>query len=200
MQQTLDGNSERNARRKTAIPRIVVAEPRFEVMEEAYQNINTLAATLVEMQTRVQAAEVEATTARAERQALADRIVASEGRARSTGLPAGGPAAAAAAHASPPQLVDTRSIGKIPTFNGDRESWNDWSFQFASFLAAAHLKAGQALKWAASVEVPIELDDAALEDDEYPRIAVQTYLALVLLCKGPALSTHATEHSRPKRT
>ena len=89
-------------------------------MENIHQSINTLAATLVELQARAQAAEQEAIQARQERQELADRIVASE-RSKATRTreaPIGSPVVTTQV----PQLVDTRSIGKIPAFTGEREA------------------------------------------------------------------------------
>ena len=87
---------------------------------------------------------------------------------------------------SMPQLVDTRNIGKVPNFSGEREAWGEWSFQFGAFLGAANPKATKALKWATAAELAIDEDDADTED--YRAFSSQLYLALVLMCKGQALT------------
>ena len=85
------------------------------------------------------------------------------------------------------QLVDTRNIGKVPSYGGEREGWSEWSFQFTAFTGAANPKATKALKWAATAELAIDEDDQTQEDEEYPALSSQLYLALALLCKGPPL-------------
>ena len=93
---------------------------------------------------------------------------------------------AAVPKASAP-LVDTRTIGKAPTFTGEHKGWQEWSFQFAAFVGCANPKSIEAMRW------------AAMEDDKITAAAVtqqssdehnpQLYVALALLCKGGALVT-----------
>ena len=83
-----------------------------------------------------------------------------------------------------PQLVDTRKVGKVPNFSGEQEAWREWAFQFG----AANPKATKALKWATAAELAIDEDDADTEDEDYRALSSQLYLALVLMCKGQALT------------
>ena len=42
-------------------------------------------------------------------------------------------------------LVDTRTIGKDPTFTGEHKDWPEWSFQFTAYMGSAIRCA--ALQW-----------------------------------------------------
>jgi hypothetical protein len=114
-------------------------------MAEYNDQIRNLADAVDQMQGRVLAAEQAAMVAETQRREIAARLVAA-GREFRTGAsggsagfhPTGSPrlvngAPAPAAVMMP--LVDTRNIGKVPNFFGEREQWNDWSFQFARFWA-----------------------------------------------------------------
>ena len=46
-------------------------------------------------------------------------------------------------------LVDTRTIGKAPTFTGEHKDWPEWSFQFTAYMESANPKSIEALRWAA---------------------------------------------------
>ena len=37
-------------------------------------------------------------------------------------------------------LVDTRSVGKAPTFAGEHNDWPEWSFQFTAYMESANPK------------------------------------------------------------
>ena len=52
-------------------------------------------------------------------------------------------------------LVDTRTIGKAPTFTGEHKKWPEWSFQFTACIGSANPKSNEALRWAAMEENPI---------------------------------------------
>ena len=53
---------------------------------------------------------------------------------------------AAAPKVTPP-LVDTRTIGKAPTFIGEPNDWPEWSFQFTAYKGSAGSKSIEALCW-----------------------------------------------------
>ena len=57
------------------------------------------------------------------------------------------------------RLVDTRSIGKAPSFSGEHKEWHDWSFQFSAYLGSASARAIDALKAAATREQIIRSED-----------------------------------------
>ena len=46
-------------------------------------------------------------------------------------------------------LVDTRTIGKAPTFTGVHTDWPEWSFQFVAYMGSANPKSIEAMRWAA---------------------------------------------------
>ena len=46
-------------------------------------------------------------------------------------------------------LVDTRTIGKAPTFTGEHGDWPEWSFHFTAHMAPANPKSIEVLRWAA---------------------------------------------------
>ena len=75
-------------------------------------------------------------------------------------------------------LVDTRTIGKAPTFTGERKDWLEWSFQFIACMRSANPKSIEALRRAAMVV------KQSFEEHNH-----QLYLALALLCRGSALVT-----------
>ena len=35
-------------------------------------------------------------------------------------------------------LVDTRTIGKAPTFTGEHKEWPEWSYQFTAYMESAN--------------------------------------------------------------
>ena len=128
-------------------------------MGDSYEEqIRILAEAMEHMQGRVLAAEQATATAERERRQIANRLVAAENEFRGTssgsaprGIPMNSPRATAEAPRMP-QLVDTRNIGKVPNFSGEREAWGEWSFQFGAFLGAANPKATKALKWARAAD------------------------------------------------
>ena len=47
-------------------------------------------------------------------------------------------------------LVDTRTIGKAPTFTGEHKDWPEWSIQFTAYMGSANpsrLKHCAGLRW-----------------------------------------------------
>ena len=57
-------------------------------------------------------------------------------------------------------LVDTRTIGKAPTFTGEHKDWPVWSFQCIAYMGSANPKSIEAMRW------------AAMEDDKITAAAV----------------------------
>ena len=49
-------------------------------------------------------------------------------------------------------LVDTRTIGKAPTFTGEHKVWPEWSFQFTAYMGSANPMSIEALRWVAMEE------------------------------------------------
>ena len=84
-------------------------------------------------------------------------------------------------------LVDTRTIGKAPTFTGEHKNWPEWSFQFTAYMGSANPKSIEALRWAAMEEDKITV--AAVVKQSFEEHNPQLYLASALLCKGSALVT-----------
>ena len=84
-------------------------------------------------------------------------------------------------------LVDTRTIGKAPTFTGEHKDWREWSFQFTAYMGSANPKSTEALRWAAMGEDKITA--AAVVTQSFEEHNPQLYLALALLCRGSALVT-----------
>ena len=84
-------------------------------------------------------------------------------------------------------LVDTRTIGKAPTFTGDHKDWPEWSFQFTAYMGSANSKSIEALRWAAMQDAKITA--AAVVQQSFEEHNAQMYIALALLCKGSALVT-----------
>ena len=84
-------------------------------------------------------------------------------------------------------LVDTRTIGKAPTFTGEHKDWPEWSFQFTAYMGSANPKSIEALRWAAMEEDKIRV--AAEVKQSFEEHNPQLHLALALLCKGSALVT-----------
>ena len=93
---------------------------------------------------------------------------------------------AAAPKAAAP-LVDTRTIGKAPTFIVEHKDWPEWSFQFTAYMGSANPKSIEALRWAAMAYGKITA--AAVVQQSFEEHNAQLYLALALLCKGSALVT-----------
>ena len=93
---------------------------------------------------------------------------------------------AAAPKAAAP-LVDTRTVGRAPTFTGEHKDWPEWSFQFTTYMGSANPKSIEALRWAAMADGKITA--AAIVQLSFEEHNAQLFLALALLCKGSALVT-----------
>ena len=81
-------------------------------------------------------------------------------------------------------LVDTRTIGKAPTFTGEHK---DWPFKFTAYMGSANPRSIEALRWAAMEEDKITA--AAVVKQSFEEHNPQLYLALALLCRGSTLVT-----------
>ena len=74
---------------------------------------------------------------------------------------------AAAARAAA-RLVDTRTIGKAPTFCGEHKDWPDWSFQCTAYMGSANPKSVEAPRWAAMEETQIAAEALRTRGFEKP--------------------------------
>ena len=71
-------------------------------------------------------------------------------------------------------LVDTRTIGKAPTFTGEHKDWPEWSFQFTAYMVSANPKSIEALRWAAMQDAKITA--AAVVQQSFEEHNAQLYL------------------------
>ena len=128
---------------------------------------------------------------RSDMEALMTRLVQTEGALMDTRRQI-----AAAPKAAAP-LVDTRTIGKAPTFTGEHKDWPESSFQFTAYMGSANPKSIEALRWAAMADGKITA--AAVVQQSFEEHNAQMYLALALLCKGRALVTVNSNHEGRQR-
>ena len=84
-------------------------------------------------------------------------------------------------------LVDTRTIGKAPTFTGEHKDWPEWSFQFIAYTGSANPKSIESMRRAAMEDDKITA--AAVTQQSFDEHNAQLHLALELLCKGNASVT-----------
>ena len=89
-------------------------------------------------------------------------------------------------------LVDTKAIGRAPTFSGDIDTngqpeglpWSQWSFVFRSYLGAYDPVATRLLQQVeAKVEDPSVVDNESMTEAER-RLSVQLFYVLALTCRG----------------
>ena len=81
----------------------------------------------------------------------------------------------AAAPKAAASLVDTRTIGKAPTFTGEHKDWSEWSFQFTAHMGSANPKSVEALRWAAMADGKIT--PAAVVQQSFEVHIAQLFLA-----------------------
>ena len=94
-----------------------------------------------------------------------------------------------------PSLVDTKAIGKPPTFSGDIDvngqpegmTWSQWIFAFRSYLGAFDPAATRLLRQVeTNVEDPVVVDNTSMTEVER-RLSKQLFHVLALTCRGKAL-------------
>ena len=94
-----------------------------------------------------------------------------------------------------PSLVDTKAIGKHPTFSGDVDvngqpegmPWSQWSFVFRSCVGAFDPTATRLLRQVESiVEDPVVVDNTSMTEGQR-RLSTQLFYVLALTCRGKAL-------------
>ena len=81
------------------------------------------------------------------------------------------------------QVIDTRQIGKFQVYNNVQDKWNDWKFQFVSWLSLV------------KAEFPTLLDQAEksatvvlMPDNEVVKnLAIQLYAILAISTQGRGL-------------
>ena len=77
---------------------------------------------------------------RAEMEALMARLIHTEQALLDTRLQISAAPTAAS-------VVDTRTIGKAPTFTGEHKDWPEWPFLFAAYMRSANPKSVEAPCW-----------------------------------------------------
>ena len=80
------------------------------------------------------------------------------------------------------QVLDTRGLGKPPSFSGKDSEWMEWSFKFESWCALLDLE--QIMTAAASEVQPIVMDGLR---EEVRRKVRGLFHVLVQTCEGKAL-------------
>ena len=100
-------------------------------------------------------------------------------------------AAAMAATSAFGGLLDTRTLGKCPGFDGKPEGWQSWCFKFEGWTEllpdVGTTKIAEALDRAVAARADADLD-AQLFGAEADQIARCLYYTLVQLCTGRALA------------
>ena len=79
-------------------------------------------------------------------------------------------------------LVDTRTIGKAPTFTGEQRKWPEWSFQFTPYMGSVNPKSIEPQRWAATEEDKITV--AAVAEQSFEEHNPQLHLAFAQQCQG----------------
>ena len=82
-------------------------------------------------------------------------------------------------------LVDTRTIGKAPTFTGKHKDWSGWPFPFTAYMGSANSQSLEALRWTATEE-----------DKSHSRSSSETELRGSQSSAVPCLGT-AVQRKRP---
>ena len=86
-------------------------------------------------------------------------------------------------------------MGKPPTFDGSEEHWAEWSFIMRAYLPMVAPEAATIIE---AAELPTELASCPMLDntriaaalgDEGVKASKRIYYAIVMACKGPALTT-----------
>ena len=86
-------------------------------------------------------------------------------------------------------LVDTRGMGRPPSFSGDEKSWREWRGKVTAYLYAADPLAKEALERAEVNNTPItpatlESDHEIANSERAIAFSSKLYLVLVDTCKG----------------
>ena len=67
----------------------------------------------------------------------------------------------------PAPLLDARSLGRPPSFAGERDGWREWVFTFMGHIASHSGDAASAISWESSQTDPLIMAEVAVEDPEY---------------------------------
>ena len=86
-------------------------------------------------------------------------------------------------------LVDTKTLGRVQRFKGQKKDWTDWSFSFRAYLGGVNSLAVEALDWAAVQMDPITdgAIDLEINSELVHELNKQIYTALCLLVQGDCL-------------
>ena len=99
------------------------------------------------------------------------------------------------AQKSPRNMVDTRGMGRPPSFSGEEKAWREWRGKLTAYLYATDSTAETSLRWAESQNSPIThavMVEQCTEDELVDEGKLDTgllfnkklYLVLVDTCKG----------------
>jgi hypothetical protein len=83
-------------------------------------------------------------------------------------------------------LCDTRALSKLPTYKGDKASWNIWSFKVLGYVGVVSPGLARHLRSVVTIDEPIIHLDLAPEDVQ---VDAQLYQLLTLLLEDDALQT-----------
>ena len=81
-------------------------------------------------------------------------------------------------------VVDTKLLGKPPSFDGAPEKWRDWSLVFKAYMGAVDERYGDAFRMIETAVEPV-LNDRI--DERWTGLSSQMYFILVMLVLGSAL-------------
>ena len=75
-------------------------------------------------------------------------------------------------------------LGRPPQFDGDEETWPEWSFQVKSYLSLIGDSVADDLTTVETLDVEVPLGDMS---DHRKELSRKTFYALCMLVKGPPL-------------
>ena len=132
-----------------------------------------MVAAVQQLQTTVQAQAAELTAAR-EQAAAAQAAATAAGSSGAT---------------SPTRArgIDTRLLGKPQDFHGEASAWQDWSTVFKGYAGAVIEGLSGLMRKAAVSALPVP--NSTISSPVHVAASEQLYWMLLMLCKGPALTT-----------
>ena len=151
---------------------------------------------MAQMETQLQQASQAVATADSRAQAAEARAQAAEGLANQAGATAQAAQAAATAAAAQAQSapapsrgsgLDTRTLGRPDSFNGDEKSWGDWSVVVRAYCGVVNPRMGDLLSVVERSGGDDQVRNAALTGD-LAAASQHLYFILLMLCKGEPLN------------
>ena len=90
---------------------------------------------------------------------------------------------------SKPSLIDTRGLGKPPTFKSTAASWSEFSFKFVNWMSMSYKDTREILKWVAEQKDYIhDLSEINAMYPEAEEVSRQVYNSCAQLFEGEALT------------